>query len=241
MDTENGIQSKPGPAPLTGAAYHLRTFQVSLNLLSHILVGIIVGVILVFVFRLPKPIGDTPIHIILCVLGYQLLMAQAILSLSPYNTWSTHLKLQDKKRAHTVLQIVGSALAIAGSFVKIMDKYNNSNAVNWDTLHGIFALIALVFTAASLINGLTSLYAYELRKCLPSKLSKITHICFGIVAFLAANISLCYGFEKGMFRSWIVVANSDPVVNTMITFTALLTGIILVAPLISFFQKFKTN
>lgn len=65
-------------------------------------------------------------------------MAQAILSLSPYNTWSAHLKLKDKKRAHTVLQILGSALAIAGSFVKIMDKYNNPNAVNWDTLHGIF-------------------------------------------------------------------------------------------------------
>ncbi|KAJ8719598.1 hypothetical protein PYW08_011773 [Mythimna loreyi] len=237
MDTENGVRSNK----LTGSSYHFRTFQVSMNLLSHILVGIIVGVNLVFVFRLPTPLGDTPQHIVLCVLGYQLLMAQAILSLSPYNTWSLHLKLADKKRAHTVLQVMGSALAIAGSFIKIMDKYNNPSATNWNTLHGIFALIALVFTVASLLNGLTSLYAHELRKFLPSKLSKITHICFGIVVFIAANISLCYGFEKNSFRNWVSTTNSGPIVNTLITFTALLTGIVVVAPLISFFQKFKTN
>ncbi|KAJ8719599.1 hypothetical protein PYW08_011774 [Mythimna loreyi] len=237
MDTENGVQSKK----LSGASYHIRTFHVSMNLLSHILVGIIVGINLIFVFRLPTPLSATPQHIVLCVLGFQLLMAEAILSLSPYNTWSLHLKLVDKRRAHTVLQIVGSVLAIVGSFIKIMDKHNNPNAVNWDTLHGIFGLIALVFTVASLINGVTSLYAHELRRYLPSKLSKITHICFGIVVFVAANISLCYGFEKNMFRNWISTTNNGPVVNTLITFTALLTGIVVVAPLITFFQKFKTN
>ncbi|KAJ8720222.1 hypothetical protein PYW07_012265 [Mythimna separata] len=237
MDTENGLQSKK----LTGASYHFRTFQVSLNLLSHVLVGIIVGINLVFVFRLPLPLSETPQHIVLCVLGYQLLMAEAILSLSPYNTWSLHLKLVDKRRAHTVLQVVGSILAIVGSFIKIMEKANNPNSTNWSSLHGIFGLIALVFTVASLINGFASLYAHELRKCLPSKLSKITHICFGIVVFVSANICLCYGFEKGMFRNWVSPTHNGPIVNTLITFTALLTGLVVVAPLISFFQKFKTN
>ena len=69
MDTENGVQSKPGPKALTGKAYYLKTFHVSMNLLCHILVGIIVGVNIVFVFRLPLPLGKTPLHIVLCVLG----------------------------------------------------------------------------------------------------------------------------------------------------------------------------
>lgn len=60
-------------------------------------------------------------------------MAEAILSLSPHNGWSAHLKLVDKRRAHWILQILGSVLAIAGSVVKFVNK--NSH---WNTYHGQF-------------------------------------------------------------------------------------------------------
>lgn len=60
-------------------------------------------------------------------------MAQAILSLSPHNGWSLKLRFVDKKRAHWILQILGSGLAIAGSFIKILDKN-----IHWNTLHGQF-------------------------------------------------------------------------------------------------------
>lgn len=60
-------------------------------------------------------------------------MAEAILSLCPHNGWSANLRLFDKKVAHMVLQVLGSGLAIAGSFIKIIDK-----SVHWNTLHGQF-------------------------------------------------------------------------------------------------------
>lgn len=60
-------------------------------------------------------------------------MAQAILSLSNENGWSFHLKFMDKRRAHWILQIIGSGLAIGGSFHKILDKN-----VHWNSLHGQF-------------------------------------------------------------------------------------------------------
>lgn len=63
---------------------------------------------------------------------YQLLMAQSILSLSG-NGWSSKLRLVDKRRAHWILQILGSGLALAGSFIKILDK-----TVHWNTYHGQF-------------------------------------------------------------------------------------------------------
>ncbi|CAH0727009.1 unnamed protein product, partial [Brenthis ino] len=114
-------------------SYGLKVYQSSLNLLAHILIGATVGISILFVFRNGLPLGATPLHILLCVLGYQLLMAQAILSLCPHNGWSANLRLFDKKVAHTILQVLGSALAIAGSFIKILDK-----SEHWNTLHGQF-------------------------------------------------------------------------------------------------------
>lgn len=60
-------------------------------------------------------------------------MAEAILSLSPHNGWTANLKLVHKRRIHWILQIMGSGLAIVGSFIKILDK-----SVHWNTLHSQF-------------------------------------------------------------------------------------------------------
>lgn len=74
------------------------------------------------------------LSVTLCVkFQYHMLMAQAILSLSPHNGWSANLKLVDKRRAHWILQILGSGLAIIGSIIKILDK-----DIHWNTLHGQF-------------------------------------------------------------------------------------------------------
>ncbi|KAI8432195.1 hypothetical protein MSG28_004652 [Choristoneura fumiferana] len=217
--------------------YNLRIFQSTLNLISHIFIGVTVGVLLLHTLRNGLPVGATPQHIILCVLGYQLLMAEAILSLSPNNGWSNRLRLVDKRRAHWILQLLGSGLALGGSFLKILDK-----DIHWNTLHGQFALVAMVFTSVSLVNGLTSLWAYELRKLwIPQSLSKLTHICFGIVAFAAASITLCYGLDKNLFRNWA----GPEFTITMIVIVATFTTIIIIDPFITFYTKgrvvFKRN
>lgn len=99
----------------------------------------------------------------------------------------------------------------------------------------VTGLVTLVFTTVSLVNGLASLYANELRKFLPGNWSKITHVCFGIVAFTAACITLCFGFDKLVFRTW---AGSD-FANTLIAFTVIRTLIIVINPAITFFNKSK--
>ncbi|XP_063828878.1 uncharacterized protein LOC135078219 [Ostrinia nubilalis] len=76
---------------------------------------------------------------------------------------------------HTGLQIMGSVLALVGCFIKILDV-----GVNFTTYHAQFALASMIFTTVSLVNGVASSYAYELRKCIPGILSKLTHICFGL-------------------------------------------------------------
>ncbi|CAK1543090.1 unnamed protein product [Leptosia nina] len=211
-----------------GGAYALKVFQASLNILSHLLIGIVVGVSLLFSFRNGLPLNVIMLHIVLCVIGYQLLMAESILSLSADNGWSGVLRFKDKRMAHTILQVGGSALALVGSFLVMVDK-----TVNFNTLHGQFGLVAVVFTAVSLVNGLTSLYAFEWRRFCPGNISKITHICFGIVAFASSSISLCYGFDKFSFRLWA----SDAFTNATIACTACFTTIIIINPTINFFKK----
>ncbi|XP_013197247.1 uncharacterized protein LOC106140231 [Amyelois transitella] len=198
-----------------------------LNLLAHLMIGATVGTAITFCLR-EGEMNTTKIHIILCVLGYQLLIAESILSLSPDNSWSSSLKFTQKRQAHWILQIVGSGFAITGSFIKILNQSSH-----WKTLHAKFALVALVFTIASLVNGVTSLFANELRRIIPGSLSKITHIIFGTIAFGAASISLCYGFNKGSFRKW----TTPEVAATVIVLTASLTLIIIVNPLITFSNK----
>ncbi|XP_063385509.1 uncharacterized protein LOC134671579 [Cydia fagiglandana] len=200
---------------------------------------------MLFALRDGLPKDATSQHVILCVLGYQLLMGQAILSLSPHNGWSSRLKLVHKRRAHWILQVLGSSLTLAGCHIQVVDK-----GVSWHTmshtLHGMFGMFShscpWFFSVVSLANGLTSLYANELSKIrIPPSLSKLTHICFGIVGFSTASIALCFGFDRIEFRSWA----SDSFTTAMIIFVAIFTTIIIINPFITFYSKsrvlFKNN
>ncbi|GBP09811.1 hypothetical protein EVAR_81082_1 [Eumeta japonica] len=53
--------------------------------------------------------------------------------MNPYNGWSKALKYQEKKTIHWIVQIIGSALAVAGSVVRIMDIEDG-----FETPHAIF-------------------------------------------------------------------------------------------------------
>lgn len=67
-------------------------------------------------------------------------MAEAIIGLCPNSGWADSLTLVDKRRAHTVMQVVGSGLAIAGSIIMALTK-----PVNWDSLHGQFGKFHQLF------------------------------------------------------------------------------------------------
>ncbi|CAG9583196.1 unnamed protein product [Danaus chrysippus] len=95
------------------------------------------------------------------------------------------------------------------------------------------ALVAMVFTVAGFLNGWTSWYSQELRKCLPPALSKITHILFGTVAYAMSAVTLCYGFNKGGFRGWA----SEDFAYTLTAFTGCFTLICIISPLFNCIGK----
>ncbi|XP_059061844.1 uncharacterized protein LOC131854725 [Achroia grisella] len=202
----------------------LRIFKLSYNLITHVLIGIIITITSLFVFTNGIPLQGMNLHILLCTVGYQLLMAEGFLCLVPENSWTLTISLVNKRRIHWILQVMGSSLAIAGSYI-IMEL----KEAHWETLHGSYGLVALICTIISLVNGLTSLYAYELSKYIriPPNLSKVPHILIGVIAFVTSSISLCYGYDMYFFRNWLT-----PRLGTIsIVFTATFTSIIIINPM----------
>ncbi|CAD0197765.1 unnamed protein product [Chrysodeixis includens] len=150
---------------------------------------------------------------------YQLLMGQSFLGLCPYNSWSADLNTVNKRRAHWVLATMGSILAVAGSILVMLWKN-----VNFNTMHGKLGLVAMVFTVVNLVTGVAALYATPLRRfCIPPSLSKISHILFGVVAFVTAGASLCYGYDKNAFINWVGAEAALGVIIFTAAFTVFLS------------------
>lgn len=214
----------------------VKTILSSYNVLVHILMGMIVGVALLFAVKKRYNEPSVPediilLHILLCVPGYILIMSQSILSMTSYNTWSSSLSEVNKRRAHWILQILGAGMAATGSIMIMIYK-----DVNFDTLHGKVGLVALVFTTVSVVVGIAALFSNNLRKFIPPIVSKITHIVLGIVTYASASTALCYAFDKTMFKLW----TSDNVALGVISFTGIFTLIILINPLVTLSKKIIT-
>ncbi|KPJ05722.1 hypothetical protein RR46_02244 [Papilio xuthus] len=99
--------------------------------LTHILIGAIAFNAIFFanIFDIRSSFEQ---HVYLCVIGYILLMSQAVLSMNPYASWAKVLSYENKKMIHWLMQILGSVLAIAGSIVKLVD-----GVPNFRSAHGI--------------------------------------------------------------------------------------------------------
>ncbi|XP_013187651.2 uncharacterized protein LOC106132699 [Amyelois transitella] len=166
-------------------------------------------------------------HVYLCVTGYVILMAVAIMAYDPNTSWSRNLKYQEKRISHIILQTVGSILAITGSIIRI----KNLNT-NFQTAHGILGLVAMIMTVVSLLGGLTNLFLSGNNNRL---LIKTVHSCFGSLTLVIAFICLGLGFDNA-FR----VVFGNPAANMCISFTVFaIVGIVLPPTLNTFNRIFN--
>ncbi|XP_068620596.1 uncharacterized protein [Battus philenor] len=161
------------------------------NTLTHIFIGAVVfsAIFFVNIFGIP---GSLKQHVYLCVFGYMILMSQAILTLNPYASWAKTLNYEDKKVIHWVMQFTGSALAIAGSIIRMVDVQSN-----FKTAHGILGIVAMLCTICSLISKIVNLFSMASRCNI--NLIKIAHSVLGSLALCTAYLCLCLGFNN-MYR-----------------------------------------
>lgn len=91
-------------------SYGLKVFQSSLNLLAHILIGATVGISILFAFRNGLPLGSTPLHIVLCVLGVSIYLFRYLVG-SSYVRKFYHLSVS-VRFFHSELFVLVSCLQV---------------------------------------------------------------------------------------------------------------------------------
>ncbi|XP_072949954.1 uncharacterized protein [Epargyreus clarus] len=200
--------------------YGLRIFTASVHTLAYLLIGACTFVVLWFAFK-SSPITVFHLHIILCVIGYQLLISFGILSLNSYGGWSTPLTMVHRRRTHWILQLIGSGLAIAGSVLMMRQK-----TVNFNSVHGKLALTALIITCISLMNGVMTLYRVGISRVIPARVFKTSHYFLGTAAFAISSVCLIFGYNKKSFQEWA----SDELSYVMMGMTAAYTLIVIAKP-----------
>ncbi|XP_026731066.1 uncharacterized protein LOC113496140 [Trichoplusia ni] len=217
--------------------FESKSFKVSMysyNVFLHVLTGVIVGIPIAYAFSFVKDNQSYYIylHILLLVPGYQLLMGESFLGLAPYNSWSTELNTVEKRRAHWIVALLSSILVIIGSFYAMVFK-----TINFNTMHGKFGLVAVVFTIVNLFTGVAALYTVPLKKVwIPPSLSKITHLVFGVAAFVTAGVSLCYSYDKNAFKVWI----GEEAALACIILTGIFTGLLCINPMYTTYKRCVT-
>ncbi|XP_075981324.1 uncharacterized protein LOC142979961 [Anticarsia gemmatalis] len=188
--------------------------------MTHNLTQMCLGGVIVSALILPNVISwyeTVSIHIVLCTMGYFILMTQAVMAFSPYG-WANNLEYEKKKIIHLAFQVFGSILAIAGSIVKFADS-----DASFDSAHGICGFLAMLLTIITLIGGvLNFLFSNKMN----NNLMKILHSCCGTVTLMFAFISLVFALHY-YYRT--AVGNGNANFSIVITMFALVGTVLMAA------------
>lgn len=104
-----------------------------INTLNHCMISIASVYMTYLAIKAPYRLHN--LHVIFTTLGFQLLMAEAILVFYANNTWSNLLRRPVKNHVHWILQAIGAALNIAGMVIEI---YIKDWKLKWTNNHVIF-------------------------------------------------------------------------------------------------------
>lgn len=133
-------------------------------------------------------------HIILNVLGYVLLLPQAIMILSERNNWARHLSLDHRNIIQIVLLTCGTALILAGSIIRILNS-SSPFRQSFNTGHGVMGLISLILACLNLICGICHHFTGR-----DKRMVKIANTSFSYLTIIFGFITLCIGFTYDPFR-----------------------------------------
>ncbi|XP_058815762.1 transmembrane reductase CYB561D2-like [Topomyia yanbarensis] len=187
----------------------LETAQLLLNTINHIFIGFV----FIYTAWICWKNGFEKVftwHVILCVFGFHVLMAEAILLFYSRNSWSQVLRQPERRTAHWVLQVIGSVCIVVGIALEFYWRDIN-NKPHFHETHSILGLVALILLIVSMSNGIGALYATELRKRVKPIYLKFGHNLIGLACFVIGMASLMFGYKKRIFKE-----NSSPEILTAI-------------------------
>lgn len=203
-----------------------RIFISAMDAINH---ALIIGVTGYLVYYSAKKYTVTNVHVILCTIGYVLLMSEAIVVLAGDNILTCHFSRRANKHLHWILQAVGLIFNLVGVSLMI-----NAKTVHFRSIHGITGITSLVIVCAVTIFGYPVWIAWKLRKFVRPVVTKFLHNFLGNAGFVIGMVSQCYGYRKKWIYRMGEVEYADDV---LLVLTALITILSLRGALCSLFSQ----
>ncbi|XP_018360499.1 PREDICTED: probable ascorbate-specific transmembrane electron transporter 1 [Trachymyrmex cornetzi] len=222
-DSTEGIVSSGNRKPNSTAQ---RIIFSTMDTINHIL---IVLVTLYVVYHAAKEYSVTNVHVILCTIGYILLMSEATLVLASDNMLTASLSRPVNKHLHWILQTVGLILTLVGVGVMY-----NAKSVHFLSIHSITGISSLVIICIVTLLGYPVWIAWKLRKFVRPTIIKFLHNFLAIIGFIIGMVSQCYGYKKTWICHEMEIKHAD---DMLLILTILITILSLRGALNSLYRQ----
>ncbi|CAL1685887.1 unnamed protein product [Lasius platythorax] len=222
-DSTKSIVSSENRKPRCNAQ---RIFISAMDAINH---ALIIAVTVYLVYYSAKKYNVTNVHVILCTIGYVLLMSEAIVVLAGDNILTCSLSRRANKHLHWILQAVGLIFNLVG--VGLM---YDSKTVHFRSIHAITGITSLVIVCTVTIFGYPVWIAWKLRKFVRPVVTKFFHNFLGTAGFVIGMVSQCYGYRKKWIYYMGKVEYADDV---LLILTVLITILSLRGALGSLFRQ----
>ncbi|XP_015602581.1 uncharacterized protein LOC107271290 isoform X2 [Cephus cinctus] len=191
-----------------------------LNFGNHILLFTLAG----YLIYISWGTGVWSLHVLLCSVGYVLLMGEGIVVLAGENLWSGFLSRRVNSHIHWVLLLVGSVFSIVGT---AYGYHGNAlrNRPHFSSTHGLTGIISVGLVIIAAVLGLPALFAGKLRNIIKPIINKFSHNLLGTASFVVGMVSQCYGYNTGFMRRLSPEIREACYYSTIIVTILCLTGV----------------
>lgn len=114
-------------------------FEIALNTVNHGLIGITTFYTVWYCLKY-KFTDKVTLHAYLTTIGYQVLMAEAIMTYYKANTYSLFTPKVQKNRIHCIMQALGALMSIVGTVIEVINR-EQAGRTHISTLHSIYGNI----------------------------------------------------------------------------------------------------
>jgi len=170
----------------------------ALNSVRHLVVLLLAGFVAYFSFS--NGISLFSWHPPLMVIGFLLLMTEAIMVFSNDRAFTQKLDNKNRLDFHGLLQVT-AGIFIGLGFLAIYYTKVQFDRPHYETTHGNIGYMACICSLGASTGGLLARYGGKLK--LPVNLIKIVHATFGTLSYSLALSALCLGLNSPWFQQQV--------------------------------------
>lgn len=158
-------------------------------------------------------------------------MSEGILAFTSFSI-GAGWKNTSRLTLHWSLQFTAISL-IATAFLSIYNTKQNYKKEHFESAHASLGLTTCLCTGGVVLGGIASRYGHLFKSVIHPVLLKSIHGIFGIITYLLAITTICYGFQTDWFRE----RSHKDTISSAVTLTAVVGLVVVAKPLWSILSR----